>query len=184
MKIKKLRAFSLIELLIVIMIIGILATVSIVSYNGTQKVARDNQRKSDLAAISTAYKMYYADKKSWIDSSGLDSTWFNKPGAGGKSMAKALTQDGYLSKSPLDPLLKLETDGVALNTTTQHQYLKYSCRNAAGVSLGGVVLLAQLERAPAASEIDVSATECMSGASSVLSKLKTSYGVNYAVRVK
>ena len=46
--------FTIVELLIVIVVIGILATVTIAIYNGIQQRARDNIRKADLAAIEKA----------------------------------------------------------------------------------------------------------------------------------
>jgi len=50
--------FTLIELLIVISIIGILASLTLVSYSGAQKQARDSQRKSDLGQIKNSLENY------------------------------------------------------------------------------------------------------------------------------
>lgn len=61
----KRRGFTLIELLIVIAIIGILATIIVISYTNAQAKARDNKRKADLQAVSSAVEMYYADKKQY-----------------------------------------------------------------------------------------------------------------------
>ncbi len=57
------RGFTLVELLIVVAIIGILATIIIISYTNAQARARDNKRKSDIQALSSAIEMYYTDKK-------------------------------------------------------------------------------------------------------------------------
>lgn len=57
------RGFTLIELLIVIAIIGILATIIIVSFTNAQAKARDNKRKADIQAISSAVEMFYVDNK-------------------------------------------------------------------------------------------------------------------------
>jgi len=51
---KQLAAFTLIELLVVIAIIGILATLAMISYTGSQRQARDTERKSDLKQYQTA----------------------------------------------------------------------------------------------------------------------------------
>ena len=48
------RGFTLIELLIVIVIIGILMSVLLVSYQGTRRTARDGKRKADLEQIRSA----------------------------------------------------------------------------------------------------------------------------------
>lgn len=56
MKISK--AFTLIEILIVISIIGILTSLAVVSYTTSQKQARDVERKSDLSQYRTALENY------------------------------------------------------------------------------------------------------------------------------
>lgn len=60
---KKKTGFTLLELLIVIAIIGILASLATVSYASAQKKARDSQRQSDLKAIQNALEQYYADNQ-------------------------------------------------------------------------------------------------------------------------
>lgn len=52
--------FTIVELLIVIVVIGILASITIVAYNGTQVRARDTQRASDAHNILTALEAYKA----------------------------------------------------------------------------------------------------------------------------
>lgn len=60
------RAFTLIELLVVIMIIGILSTIVYISWANAQAKTRDNKRKADLQAVSSALSLYYADNKFFI----------------------------------------------------------------------------------------------------------------------
>ncbi len=55
------RGFTLIELLVVMTIIVILAGLSLVSYQGAQRSARDGKRKADLEQIRSALEMCYAD---------------------------------------------------------------------------------------------------------------------------
>lgn len=52
------KAFTLIEILIVISIIGILAALITVSFTASQRQARDTQRKSDLAQYRTAVETF------------------------------------------------------------------------------------------------------------------------------
>jgi prepilin-type N-terminal cleavage/methylation domain-containing protein len=52
------RGFTLIELLVVISIIGILAGLTLSSYSGAQKQARDSQRRSDLNQYRNALEVY------------------------------------------------------------------------------------------------------------------------------
>lgn len=55
----KSKGFTLVELLIVIVIIAILATIVLVTYTGAQKKARDSKRQSDLVAINNTLQQFY-----------------------------------------------------------------------------------------------------------------------------
>ena len=55
------KAFTLIELLIVISILGVLATIGLVAFRSAQFRGRDAQRKSDLKQISSALELYFSD---------------------------------------------------------------------------------------------------------------------------
>lgn len=52
------KAFTLIEVLMVISIIGILSSIVLVSISGVTKKARDARRKSDLTQIQKALEIY------------------------------------------------------------------------------------------------------------------------------
>lgn len=58
MKKEIIRGFTLIELLVVISIIGILASLVLVSFTGSQKQARDTQRKSDVKQYQSLLEAY------------------------------------------------------------------------------------------------------------------------------
>ncbi len=55
---KTIKGFTLIELLVVISLIGLLAALALVSYTGTQKQARDVQRKSDLRQYQNSLEVF------------------------------------------------------------------------------------------------------------------------------
>lgn len=55
------KGFTLIEMLVVISIIGILATLVAANLNSARSRARDAQRKSDMKNIQTALRVYYND---------------------------------------------------------------------------------------------------------------------------
>lgn len=57
--------FTLLELLVVMVIIGILASMGIGSYMSSQMKARDSRRKQDLRQIGTAVELYYNDHLSF-----------------------------------------------------------------------------------------------------------------------
>jgi len=58
---KKKSGFTLVELLVVIAVIGMLATIVLVSMGGARKRARDARGQSDLRQIMTAFEMKYAE---------------------------------------------------------------------------------------------------------------------------
>ena len=55
------RAFTLVELLVVITIIGILASIGLTAFSSSQARTRDAKRKSDLKSISSALELFYSD---------------------------------------------------------------------------------------------------------------------------
>jgi prepilin-type N-terminal cleavage/methylation domain-containing protein len=60
LKINRQRGFTIVELLIVIVVIGILAALVIVQFTNVQARARDAERKSDIRALESKVAEYYA----------------------------------------------------------------------------------------------------------------------------
>jgi prepilin-type N-terminal cleavage/methylation domain-containing protein len=60
LKIKRDQGFTIVELLIVIVVIGILAALVIVQFTNVQARARDAERKSDIRALQSKVAEYYA----------------------------------------------------------------------------------------------------------------------------
>lgn len=60
--IKKQRAFTLVELLVVIAIIGILATLSLVSFNVIRSKSRDAKRIADISQMQKALEIFFSDQ--------------------------------------------------------------------------------------------------------------------------
>lgn len=54
-------AFTLVELLVVISILGILASIALVAFSSAQIKGRDAQRKSNLSEVSHSLEIFYAD---------------------------------------------------------------------------------------------------------------------------
>jgi general secretion pathway protein G len=85
---KREAGFTLMELMIVMMIIGILATLAIPSFKAAIKSAQEAVLKEDLRVMRSAIDSYTMDKQKAPQS--LDD----------------LVQDGYLKAIPEDPMTK------------------------------------------------------------------------------
>lgn len=64
--------FTIVELLIVIVIIGILATLVIVTFSGVQQKARDSERKTDINAIAGQIEAVYATQGTYPGLAGIN----------------------------------------------------------------------------------------------------------------
>lgn len=74
---KKQTGFTIVELLIVIVVIGILAALVITTFAGIQKKARDTERTTDIKAIHAQLEAYYAQNGRYPTNANLDAdaTW-------------------------------------------------------------------------------------------------------------
>jgi general secretion pathway protein G len=88
MKIKEARGWTLVELLIVISLISILATIGLASYRNSVTATKEAILKTDLFRMRDAIDQYYADKGEYPAT--LDS----------------LVSEGYLRKIPDDPFTR------------------------------------------------------------------------------
>ena len=93
------KAFTLIELLIVIAIIGMLSTLFVPNFMGARERARDAQRKSDLKQIQKALEMYRQDQNPpTYPTAGPLTDHF------GSCNDQFGTTNIYMNKIPCDPL--------------------------------------------------------------------------------
>ena len=75
----KQQGFTVIELLIVVLVIGILATLVIVTYSGIQVKNRDAKRRNDVEAIAMQLEVYNASHGAYPALSELSNgTWVQK----------------------------------------------------------------------------------------------------------
>lgn len=98
------RAFTLVELLVVISIIGLLSTIAVVSLGSARVQARNAKRISDIKQLGTAFMLGYESNQSWPLSTGacVSATCY-----GGYSVVVAVPAvdsffTTYITK-PIDP---------------------------------------------------------------------------------
>lgn len=94
------KGFTLVELMIVVTIIGILAAVSTVAFQGAKRSARDADRKADLEDIRSALEIYRADCGSYPADAGAGALTF------GAALTDTCvgTNSTYMSTVPQDAL--------------------------------------------------------------------------------
>jgi prepilin-type N-terminal cleavage/methylation domain-containing protein len=184
MKLSK-SGFTLVELLIVIIVIGILAGIVLVTYNGLQAGARDARRKADLQNIADAigsYRVKHDDigTGSGCGYQGNGSGWFNYTGTSyPKSILTCLTEAGYLSSGVIDPFNCATTTDSSPNCQRQgYAYMKYTSGSG---DTSVTCVYARLEASGSTSDLTDSSNPCYSASSSAVA---TSYGMNYYVLVK
>lgn len=135
------RGFTIVELLVVIVVIGILAAITVVAYNGIQQRARDAQRLSDIKTITQALELYYLDKGEYPAGSGsttINSSWSTTADNSWSNLEAALQP--YISKLPTDPVNSKGTttahDPTQASNSSMRAYSYYS--NTPGFSYCGV----------------------------------------------
>jgi prepilin-type N-terminal cleavage/methylation domain-containing protein len=68
------RGFTIIELLVVIVVIGILATLSIVGYANLQKQSRDSQRAASAVVVAESLEKYYSQNGEYPNVAGVTAS--------------------------------------------------------------------------------------------------------------
>lgn len=98
---KRKSGFTLIEMMIVLVIIGILAGLTLTAFVGTRKTARDGKRKADLEMIASALEMYRTDKGHYPRT---EQGCGNYNRITGSDCLSNTLEPGYISDVPLDPI--------------------------------------------------------------------------------
>ncbi len=126
------RGFTIVELLIVIVVIGILAAIAIVAYNGVQQRARDSMRTSEIAGVQKALELYKVDNGSY-PSVGTDNI-----GYAISTLAAALVPT-YIAKLPNDPNTSLTNYQYVRGAATSGSYgirISYESKPACHLGMG------------------------------------------------
>jgi general secretion pathway protein G len=94
--------FTLIELMVVMLIIGVLMTIAVPSYIGAIKTAKESVLKEDLHVIRNAIDSYTMDKQKAPQS------------------LQDLVDAGYLKTIPLDPMTRSADGWVTEQSDAMH----------------------------------------------------------------
>jgi prepilin-type N-terminal cleavage/methylation domain-containing protein len=167
--------FTIVELLIVIVVIGILAALVLNTFSNSQARARDTKRRADLSQIKKSLlqheavegHMFYSG--SGCGSQGNGSGWFNLANPAlnyPESIENCLKDSGYLSQEIIDPSGKPNCTGASC-----HAYMKYNCWESGQYV---VYLFANLESLPQ----DANALNDTCAPNN-----DTAFGMNYVLRV-
>lgn len=100
-QLKHARGFTLIEIMVVVVILGILATLVVPKIMGRPDEARSVAAKQDVSSLMQALNLYRLDNNRYpTTQQGLDAL-VHKPTT--EPLPSNYKQEGYLSKLPSDP---------------------------------------------------------------------------------
>lgn len=128
------KGFTIVELLIVIIVIGILATLVLVTFTGIQQSARNTQRQTDIKAVASHLETYNAKNAFYPTADDLNnvttSTWV------------ADNLKGLDKESTRDPKGTAYTFVEGTSTSNQYGYVvtPTDCDNTAGNECTGFTL--------------------------------------------
>lgn len=112
----KKQGFTLMEILIVIAMLGILATIIFGTYLSSLKKGRDSRRKQDLEQVSRALELYYSEQGQYPDSGDVIF---------GQALMHPTNNDlFYMKLLPTDPMSGYI---YVYRTTDQQDYQLYAC---------------------------------------------------------
>jgi len=118
-----------VELLIVIVVIGILAAITIVAFNGVQDRSRYAKAQSDISALNKAILLYYAENGSYPSTTaktGCASNWCGWDQATGDNFIPGLAPK-YISVTPQMPTENANADTYLYKSVdgTSYQLMRY-----------------------------------------------------------
>ncbi|HUB93218.1 MAG TPA: type II secretion system protein [Verrucomicrobiae bacterium] len=118
---QKSKGFTIVELLIVIVVIAILATLVIVTFTGIQQKARDSKRQTDIDALDSHLEAFYANNGYYptitdlVTSGAANTTWLNS------------NMSGFDPTALSDPKGSIITSTAPATGTYVYSYVTQGC---------------------------------------------------------
>jgi len=139
----KQKAFTLIEVLVTVVIIGLLVVAATINYNKVRQRSRDIKRKNDIMSIAAALDSYYLENKHFPDGGcdGSDVSWPDCQTPWINNL------DEYLNPMPSDPGPNTLADGTGLHQVPcdGRNGTQYAYWHSGGTNPTNYILLARLE---------------------------------------
>lgn len=145
LKKKNSSGFTIVELLIVIVVIGILAALVVTTYNGIQQKARDTERKTDINAMHGQLEAYNAQNGKYPTLANLVDPAFRAAEMKGLDGAALIAPGGT-------------TIDAAASTISKYSYVTTPalCDNTSGNECTSYTLTADLEQSGAPNYVKAS----------------------------
>lgn len=139
---KKIKGFTVTELLAIIAVVGILALIALTAYAPTRAKARDSKRITEINHLRNALQLYYMDHGKYPDSNPVGEWCFIDASAGSTNACPSVLNElaSYLPSTPSDPLFGKGQEPDE-DVFYSYQYISTS-------SGGGYKLHADLEATP------------------------------------
>ncbi|MFK7955891.1 MAG: type II secretion system major pseudopilin GspG [Lysobacterales bacterium] len=101
MNVKSNRGFTLIEILVVVVIIGILSTVVVLNVGGVTEDSRKTAAESDIATLEQALEIYKLQNAFYPSTQQGLQALVSRPG--GQPEPRSYAAGGYIKRLPKDP---------------------------------------------------------------------------------
>ncbi|MEI6850353.1 MAG: FISUMP domain-containing protein [Candidatus Saccharibacteria bacterium] len=133
----KSSAFTIVELLVVVVVIGILAAITIVSYTGVSKKAKEASLQSDLTGASKQLEMYKVDNSYYPKSINGDNCPLNSGNIVDTRYCLKSSSGNTYNYEPGSPVDNAQT--YSLNATDPGSTVVYTITNSSAPTIADLI---------------------------------------------
>ena len=141
------KGFTIVELLIVIVVIGILAALVVTTYNGIQQKARDTERKTDLNALHSHAEAYQAENAKYPSPAQFNDATFRSTSL--KGLDSAAMQDPKWSSTNTNctsaGAVQMQASNSPVSGCYGYTATPAGCENGANGDCAGYTITSNLE---------------------------------------